>query len=288
MKRPLLYTLLAATLISPPAFAGTKPRDGAMDGRIKTFVYDEQEVYRVRGYYGYSTTLQFSPEEAIESISLGDSVAWQATPVKSHRNILMIKPLLKDAHSNMTVLTTKRIYSFELSAAKSTVPWNDNISYRLTFQYPDEQDEALANFAALHEPGYTNHANVSTHVAPDSWNFDYSFSGSHTLHPVRTFDNGKFTYFQFADMETTPAIFVVDEQGEESLVNFTRQGKYIVVERLARQFSLRDGPDIVACIFNEGFPERSDQDPLSPSLNNETPNKVTYPPLPKPKPGRFN
>jgi type IV secretion system protein VirB9 len=288
MKHPLLYALLAATLIAPPAVAGTKPRDGAMDGRIKTFVYDEQEIYRVKGYYGYSTTLQFSPQEVIESISLGDSVAWQATPVTSHRNILMIKPLLKDAHSNMTVLTTKRIYSFELSAANSTVPWNENISYRLTFQYPDEQDETLANFAALHEPGYTNHANVTPHVAPDTWNFDYSVSGHHTLHPVRTFDNGTFTYFQFADTETTPAIFVVDDRGEESLVNFTRQGKYIVVERLGRQFSLRDGPDIVACIFNEGFPERSEHDALSPGLTNDPPNKVTYPPLPEPKPGHLN
>jgi type IV secretion system protein VirB9 len=74
MKHTLICTLLAATLLSPPADAGANPRNGAMDGRLKTFVYDEHEVYRVKGYYGYSTTLQFSPKEVVETISLGDSL----------------------------------------------------------------------------------------------------------------------------------------------------------------------------------------------------------------------
>lgn len=265
MKKTLLIALLATTMTVPNAYSASSARNGATDNRIKTFVYDEHEVYRIKGYYGYSTTLQFSKKEQIESINLGDSVAWSVTPLKSHRNIMMIKPLLENAHSNMTVITDKRIYSFELSAAKSNVPWNGRIAYRLMFKYPQEQDMLLANFADQYPRQKASEAVISENVSPDAWNLDYTFSGSKTLHPVRTFDDGKFTYFQFSDIETTPAIFLVDEDGKESLINFTRKGKYIVVERLGRQFTLRDGDDVVACIFNESFPERK-ADPLSPAI----------------------
>jgi type IV secretion system protein VirB9 len=49
-----------------------------------------------------------------------------------------------------------------------------------------------------------------------------------------------------------PAIFVVDKQGKESLANSRMRGQYVVIERLARQFSLRNGKT-VSCVFNDHF-----------------------------------
>jgi hypothetical protein len=51
-----------------------------------------------------------------------------------------------------------------------------------------------------------------------------------------------------------PAVFAVDENGNERLVNFNVQGKYVVVSGLESQFTLRDG-DTATCIFNETFPK---------------------------------
>ena len=47
---------------------------------------------------------------------------------------------------------------------------------------------------------------------------------------------------------------MVNADGSEAIVNYQQQGQYLVVERLARQFTLRDGPE-ATCIFNESFPE---------------------------------
>ena len=87
----------------------------------------------------------------------------------------------------------------------------------------------------------------------DQLNFDYAYSGDTDLRPLRAFDDGKFTYFQFADIKRTPAIFSVDKDGNEALINYSHQGRYIVVESLARQFTFRDG-DSHTCIFNQAFP----------------------------------
>jgi type IV secretion system protein VirB9 len=87
-------------------------------------------------------------------------------------------------------------------------------------------------------------------------NFRYSWSGSPPTKPLRVFDNGEFTYFAFADGQSVPAIFSVDADGNEALVNHHVRGEYVVVERLGSQFSLRSG-DFVTCIFNDLRPHPS-------------------------------
>ena len=47
-------------------------------------------------------------------------------------------------------------------------------------------------------------------------------------------------------------MFLVDENKNESLVNYHVSDNYLVVQRLGKQFVLRDG-DRVTCIFNKAF-----------------------------------
>lgn len=44
--------------------------------------------------------------------------------------------------------------------------------------------------------------------------------------------------------------FSVDDDGNESIVNYQVAGDYIVVERVESRFTLRHGKE-VACVFNE-------------------------------------
>ena len=69
---------------------------------------------------------------------------------------------------------------------------------------------------------------------------------------MKIFDNGTFTYFEFDQRTDSPAIFLVDANQNESLVNGVREGKYVVVHRVGQQFTLRNG-DVVTCIFNDAF-----------------------------------
>ncbi len=51
--------------------------------------------------------------------------------------------------------------------------------------------------------------------------------------------------------QAVPAIFAVDNQaGRESVVNFRSNENYIIIQRIAPQFTLRNGKTIIASVFN--------------------------------------
>ena len=84
-------------------------------------------------------------------------------------------------------------------------------------------------------------------------NFNYAISGSKEIALVRAFDDSQFTYLQFSRMEDLPAVFIADGAGKESLVNMRVEGQYVVIERLATLFTLRNGTS-VACLYNQARP----------------------------------
>ena len=249
MRTTLLSALLVSTLLATPAYAAMTPQPSGADPRVKHVIYHEQDVTVVKGHYGYSTSVEFGQDEKITTMSIGDSVAWQVQPAGD--NLLFLKPLQPNANTNLTVVTNKRIYSFELSADVAASRRSRELTYRLRFTYPDEEAEALANIGKGPLAGSRMIGNGG--ITPDKWNFKYSFSGSSNIRPIKMFDDGKFTYFEFPSTERSPAIFVVDDEGNESLVNFSKQGSYVVVQRLGKRFTLRDGSD-VTCIFNDTYP----------------------------------
>ena len=86
---------------------------------------------------------------------------------------------------------------------------------------------------------------------PELYNFNYSFTGPDNIAPIKVFDDGEFTFFEFSvDNNNIPAIFYVDNDGYEGLVNYRAEGNYIIVERLSSVFTLRNGTDTI-CVFNE-------------------------------------
>jgi len=146
-KTILLSSIGLCLLASSPAIAERIPRSGKADARIKTLTFHENDVYRLRGAYGYTTTIEFSEKEQIETISLGDSEAWQVIKPKQQPNILFIKPLEENADTNMTVLTSKRMYTFDMAAGHATTSQSPTLAFLIKFIYPEEQTLELASFA---------------------------------------------------------------------------------------------------------------------------------------------
>lgn len=280
-KSLIITALTMAVLTVGTADAGTNPRSGSADSRIKTFTYHEAEVYQLRGHYGYSTVIEFSSRERIETVSMGDSESWQVLPTKSRPNVLLIKPLEENAQTNMTVMTTKRIYTFELSASKAISHRSSDLAFRIKFMYPEETDMELANIGSMADASY----DPLQGTEGGDWNFDYSYSGDKRLRPKRAFDDGVFTYFQFEDFEVMPAIFSVDENRNESLVNYNIQGNYLVVNSTNSQFTLRDG-STATCIFNDAYPKATgkEADIVPIAEIKEKTGKVANGPIPKTKP----
>ncbi|WP_217430326.1 TrbG/VirB9 family P-type conjugative transfer protein, partial [Sphingomonas bacterium] len=80
---------------------------------MRDVVYNKDNVTAIDATYGTSTMVELQPDEKIETLALGDSLAWKVEP--NHKgDIIFVKPIDKNAQSNLNVVTDKRIYSFLL------------------------------------------------------------------------------------------------------------------------------------------------------------------------------
>lgn len=231
-----------ACVWAQPALAVREPRALLADHRVRTVIYQKDEVIKFTGHYGYQSAIEFAPDEEIRTISMGDSTSWMLNP---SGNRLFLKPLSQDATTNMTLLTDKRTYLFELHAREAADIDDKEMTFVLRFLYGDtDGTQALTNY--LDSVPIPNPA-----AEPGKYNFRYTISGDETVAPIKIFDDGEFTYFEFRGKNTEiPAFFLVDKDGNESLINYRTRGNYIVVERVAPKFTLRHGNSIV-CVFNE-------------------------------------
>ncbi|MFM7349940.1 MAG: TrbG/VirB9 family P-type conjugative transfer protein [Erythrobacter sp.] len=234
MTRSVLLTSLALALAVP----------AAADNRLKTLVYDDAAVVRVDGRVKVQTTIKFAPDEVIENVAIGDSAAWQVQPNKA-QTILFVKPLEPAARTNMTVVTDRRTYLFDLVAS----PANTAL-YVLQFRYPELEKAAEAKrLAAIAEAeALAAKAAEAPSVGPDGaatdpakLNFAWAPTGTSDLLPIRAFDDGTAVFLTWPKDVAVPAILVTNEAGDEGPVNFTVRGDTIVIDGVPPKLILRSG-----------------------------------------------
>jgi type IV secretion system protein VirB9 len=206
-------------------------------------------------------------------VSAGDTISWQFVPAGRR---LFVKPVLNDAQTNLTVVTSKRTYMFDLVAKSPEREPKWKLTYLVRFAYPNsDQVVQLGGRGAGpagggSSPGTRVASAGRSHSAAD-YNFQYKIApGKHgdDISPTFVFDDGEFTYFQFADKrkKDLPAIFLVDEDNNESVVNYRIEGNYMVVERLGSRYTLRSG-DAVVCVTNVLNPPKKKNDASSTPAN---------------------
>jgi type IV secretion system protein VirB9 len=224
---------------------GTLPQPGPADPRIRTVAYNPDQVVLLHGHLGYQMMIEFDSAERIENVSIGDSTVWQVTPNRK-ATLLFLKPVDRKAATNMTVVTNLRRYAFQLTASEAMGPDDPDIIFDVRFLYP-ESTTLVIDVPPPPEP-------VVARQAPpiDKLNFAYDSSGSKRTAPLRVFDDGAATYFQFPDQAETPAIFALDSSGHESLVNFQVRGRYFVVDAVGQAFALRLGRE-KTIVKNAGY-----------------------------------
>ena len=83
-------------------------------------------------------------------------------------------------------------------------------------------------------------------------NIDYWYCGEPSLQPTAASDDGVHTRLTFAAKAEQPAIFVLNEDGSESLLNFSMDEGDVIVHRVARRLILRRG-QLAGCVVNKGF-----------------------------------
>lgn len=229
--------ILALTICA--AFAEATPRPGRTDARIRDVTYNRDNVTAIDASYGTSTMIQLQSDEKIETLALGDAIAWKVEPNRKG-DIIFVKPVEKNAQSNLNVVTSKRVYIFLLRSNTRPVQGQ---TFAVRFRFPDDEADTRLLAAAKERAAYPNLKALNIANA----NSDYGYKGASANKPVTIFDDGTKTWFRFEG--ETPAIYIVDGDRNENLVNLRTEGPYVVVDKVAAQWTLRNGQD-ATCIFN--------------------------------------
>lgn len=263
MSRSAAALLLCAVVLitwAPHLNAEVHPARGRGDARIRTARYDADEVYRIHGFVGYQVDLQFAPGEAFVGLAAGDI---EGLSFVAEANHLFLKPRAVAVETNLTVLTTRREYQLDYSVSAEPVGETDpDLIYVLKFEYPKAAGSTTD--AAARAVGRA----LRSAPAERPHNLDYWYCGAPTLRPVSAWDDGVHTHLKFGAQSELPALFVANDDGSESLLNFDVEGGEIVIHRIARRFILRRGA-LVGCVVNRGYGgsgERLESGTVSPEI----------------------
>jgi type IV secretion system protein VirB9 len=220
------------------AFAETSPSPGLLDPRIRQAAYSPEQVYALKGFVGYQTDLEFESGEAFVGLGAGDIEGISFVSADNH---LFLKPKASKVGTNLTILTSRRTYQVDYSAAAARPDGTEEVTYVLRFTYAPSKDGGDASARAL---------NAADSHRPR--NIDYWFCGDSSLQPTAASDDGVHTRLTFAAKAEQPAIFVLNEDGSESLLNFSMDDGDVIVHRVARRLILRRG-NLAGCVVNKAF-----------------------------------
>lgn len=210
--------LLALGALAVPAAAQVDATAAvAGDPRVQTVAYNADQVVLLQGAPGYLITVEFGADEQIENVAVGDSGAWQVTP--NRRGDYLFIKVVQAVATNMTVVTSARTYLFELSPLYSPSP---QMAYTVRFTYPTSLADSVADEAPTKEIQGS-----------------YRLSGAKALRPSRIADDGRHTYIEWPRDAALPAVYALDEEGRESLVNGAMRDDLFVIDAVAPRLVFR-------------------------------------------------
>ncbi len=233
---PLGLGFVFALAAMPVLQAETTPSPGLLDARVRTARYQPGQVYRLAGFVGYHIHVEFEPGEQFVGLGAGDI---EGLAIQSQGAHLFLKPKAAHVATNLIVMTDRRLYLFEYSAeSRRPDPRTDAVVYSLSFDYVLPVTRTIANKSV-------------PELVPVK-NFDYGYCGPRSLKPESVYDDGLKLHVRFPRRADWPAVFARNDDGTESLVNFTVEKDELIVHRVVAKFVLRRGRS-VGCLINRSF-----------------------------------
>lgn len=199
--RLLLASIILAAM---PANAQTYPQPGTGDPRIQTVEYNPAQIIRLSVAPGVQTLVELAPGENIQTIGVSDSSAWQIAPGK-RGDFFFVKNVSASGMTNMTVVTSARVYNFELVPSGG---YGETGAYHVRVVYPAPP------------PGPA--------TADTEPSFEYRLSGAKAIRPASVYQEGTRTIIEWPEDAALPGIFMI-ENGHEALVNGEMQdGRFVI------------------------------------------------------------
>lgn len=271
--------LLALGLMCGTAWSAAIPQASRYDARVQQVAYNPLNVTVVSTRPGFMTTLVFDRDEAVISARPGFEEAWEATPDANRVNIrpvalvqgapgadgnttqVVIPPNSRDWHTNLLVVTTRRLYNVELNVIDDKSPQQP--AFQVSYRYPGEDREKASREAAasaLEREKKQQQTDIqqvlNTAQIPRNWDYlSYPGRDSARIVPDFAYDDGRFTFVGFSPAKSIPSVTKA-LNGQEHVVNSSirRKGNFtvLVIQEVTPRLVLRSGHAVVG-LENRGF-----------------------------------
>lgn len=229
MVRSFILAALLAGVSAVPVFAETTARPGSQDRRVTYATFSEGQVYRITTALRSVTLVEVGDGETIKSIAIGDLESFKIDRLDA-ANLFIIKPTLAGASTNVTVETNRHIYFLYVSENSRSTP-----AFSVKFTVPKSGKSAAS----------------SQDVPPEApMSYAILKKGGRDLPkfaPVRIWDDGKKTFFEFAPGAPIPTVFRADSKGQEYNVNTATVRTTTTASTRSQRWVLRYGDEYV-CI----------------------------------------
>ena len=229
----------------------------------KTYTYEDGKTYLVNTALGIATQIVVGKDEKILDFGTGFSAGWELV---RRDNVFYVKPKDVDAETNMYIRTDKRSYVLDLRLVSKEWKKIDDaktagVNYVVQFNYA-ESLSMQTSASGTKGQDFTNRTqDLSSDVTPTNisnepvgrknyfTNYETASDiSARWLVPVRVYDDGVFTYLQFADGVNSPAVFARSSvRDQEYVVNKTVGSDTLqVVHGLHPVLVIRHGDSVVA------------------------------------------
>ena len=244
----------------------------AGDPRLREVNYDPRAVVTVPVKRGIVTLVVLDADEAITEVAAGlggdcskAEAAWCVAAQSGGHHLFVKAKSSAGAPNTLAVVTDRRTHSFRfvvLAEGDAHSP-----IYRLTVKAPAVRPaQPTARALPIAAPSMTVPEVLPPLAArqivaermktkPQVVNTNYTLAeglGSQDIVPSLVFDDGRFTYLRFTGNRELPAVFHVQGDGSESLVNVRMEDELLVADRVSRRLMLRAGSAVVG-LWNESF-----------------------------------
>ncbi|EAA8652899.1 P-type conjugative transfer protein VirB9 [Salmonella enterica] len=277
MKRIIL--MMPALILCGTAWSAAIPQASRYDARVQQVVYNPLNVTVVSTRPGFMTTLVFDSDEAVISARPGFEEAWEATPDANRVNIrpvalvqgapgadgnttqVVIPPNSRDWHTNLLVVTTRRLYNVELNVIDDKSLQQP--AFQVSYRYPGEAQEKARREAATRQQEQEQRQQqtdiqqaLNTAQTPRNWDYlSYPGLDSARIVPDFAYDDGRFTFVGFSPAKSIPSVTkALNDQ--EHVVNSSvrRKGNFtvLVIQEVTPRLVLRSGNAVVG-LENRGF-----------------------------------
>ena len=275
MKIIILFALAMCGI----AWGAAIPQASRYDARLQQVVYNPFNVTVVNTRPGFVTTLIFDNDEAVISAKPGFEEAWEATTdanrvsirpvalvqgapgVDSNTAQVVIPPNSQDWHTNMLIVTTRRLYNVELNVIDEKS--SQQPAFQVSYRYPDEAREKAGREVtakAQEREQKQQQADIQQALnaaqTPRNWDYlKYPGSNSTRIVPDFAYDDGRFTFVGFSPAKSIPSL-TKELNGQEHVVNSSVRRKdnftVLVIQEVTPRLVLRSGGAVVA-LENRGF-----------------------------------